>query len=285
MIIGITGPSGAGKTSISKLLKQKLSADIINADEIVKEMSVSGTEYFKEIVKVFGKDVLLDNGEINKSKLASIIFSDSLQRELLNSLTFKYIVDEIKTKVNSNKSEIVIIDAPLLIESKIHEMCDIVISVIADKDIKLKRICKRDNIDENTALKRIEAQPQNEFYIKNSNLVIINNKTNLENHIEDIKNLIKSDAIKSKEIVIIKNEDLKFIQFKKLLKYSELTHAFTLKPLDFGSNNTYEKIKEEADSNYKSICKLLNIDSQNIIRPYQTHTNNIKEANEEIRSI
>ena len=285
MRIGITGPSGAGKTSISKLLKQKLSADIINADEIVKEMSVSGTEYFKEIVKTFGENILLDNGEINKPKLANIIFSDASQRELLNSITFKYIVDEIKTKINSNKSEIVIIDAPLLIESRLHEMCDVVISVIVDKDIKLKRICKRDSIDESNALKRIEAQPQNEFYIKNSNLVIINNKANLENQIEDIKNLIESDAIKSKEIVIIKNEDLKFIQFKKMLEYSELVHVFTLKPLDFGSNDTYEKIKEEADSNYKSICKLLNIDSKNIIRPYQTHTNNIKEVNEEVRSI
>ena len=285
MIIGITGPSGAGKTSISKLLKEKLDADIINADEIVKEMSVSGTEYFKEIVKTFGENILLDNGEINKPKLANIIFSDASQRELLNSITFKYIVDEIKTKINSNKSEIVIIDAPLLIESRLHEMCDVVISVIVDKDIKLKRICKRDSIDESNALKRIEAQPQNEFYIKNSNLVIINNKANLENQIEDIKNLIESDAIKSKEIVIIKNEDLKFIQFKKMLEYSELVHAFTLKSLDFGSNGTYEKIKEEADNNYKSICKLLNIDSKNIIRPYQTHTNNIKEVNEEVRSI
>ena len=98
MRIGITGPSGAGKTSISKLLKEKLDADIINADEIVKEMSVSGTEYFKEIVKTFGENILLDNGEINKPKLANIIFSDASQRELLNSITFKYIVDEIKTK-------------------------------------------------------------------------------------------------------------------------------------------------------------------------------------------
>lgn len=285
MIIGITGPSGAGKTSISKLLKQKLSADIINADEIVKEMSVSGTEYFKEIVKTFGEDILLDNGEIDKTKLANIIFTDGSKREMLNSLTFKHIVEEIKRKVNLNENEIVIIDAPLLIESKLHEMCDVVISVIADKDLKLKRIRKRDNIDESTALKRIEAQPKNEFYIKKSNLVIINNKANLENQIGDIKNLIESDVIKSKEIVIIKNEDLKFIQFKKLLEYNELTHTFTLKPLDFGSNDTYEKIKKEADNNYKSICELLNIDSQNIIRPYQTHTNSIKEVNEEVRNI
>lgn len=285
MIIGITGNSGSGKTSMSKLLKKEFNADIINADEVVAEMSIKGTVYFKEIIKAFGEDVLLENGEINKAKLANIIFLSNEKREILNLLTFKYIVEEIKERVNLSKSEIVIIDAPLLIESKLNEICDIVISVIADEDVKLKRICKRDNIDKNTALNRIKAQPKNEFYIKNSNLVVINNdNSNLENQVEGIKELIKSEAIKSQEIVIIQNEDLKIMQFKRLLEYSDLLHAFTLKPFDFGSNDTYKEIKEEADNNYKSVCELLELDSKDVIRPYQTHTNNVKEVNEELRS-
>ena len=192
MIIGITGNSGSGKTSISKLLKEDLNADIINADEIVKEMSMPGTIYYEEIIKAFGEDILLQNGEIDKPKLADIIFKDNEKRDVLNSLTFKYIVDEIKTKLNSSKSEIVIIDAPLLIESKLNEICDIVISVIADEDVKLKRICARDNIDKNTALNRIKAQPKNEFYIKNSDLVVENNnESNLMDVIEEIKKWLK----------------------------------------------------------------------------------------------
>lgn len=286
MIIGITGPSGAGKTSISKLLKQKLSADIINADEIVKEMSVSGTEYFKEIVKTFGEDILLENGEINKTKLANIIFSDASQRELLNSLTYKYVVEEIKKQVKENEDKTIIIDAPLLIESKLNEICNIVISVIADEDVKLRRICARDDIDENSALNRIKSQPKNDFYIKNSEYVIINNdKSNLEKQTKGIIELIESKMVKSPETVVIQDGELKILQFKKLLEYKELVHAFTLKPLDFGSNNTYKKIKSEADNNYKSICELLNMDSKNIIRPFQTHTNKIKEVNEESRNI
>lgn len=281
MIIGITGNSGSGKTSISKLLKQDLNADIINADEAVKEMSMPGEAYYKEIIKAFGGDILLENCEINKPKLADIIFKDNEKREVLNSLTFKYIVDEIKTRADSSKSEIVIIDAPLLIESKLNEICDIVISIIADEDIKLKRICSRDNIDKNTALNRINAQPQNEFYIKNSNLVIINNNSDLEKQVKGIKELIESEAIKSEEIVIIKNEDIQFIQFKKLLKFEDLVHAFTIKSLDFGSNDTYKEIAESVNENYKSICELLKIDSKNVIRPYQTHTSNVKEVNDE----
>lgn len=285
MIIGITGNSGSGKTSISKLLKKELGANIINADEIVKEMSMPGAVYYNEIIKVFGEDIILDNGEINKPRLADIIFKSNEKRDVLNFLTFKYIVDEIKIRANSSKNETVIIDAPLLIESKLNEICDIVISVIADKDIKLKRICARDDIDENTALNRINAQPKNEFYIKKSNLVIINNNFDLQKQVEEIKELINSELLENEEIVIIQNENLKVMQFKKLLEFDNLVHAFTLKPIDIKNSNEYEENKEQIDNNLKLICKLLNLNIKNIIRPYQTHTNNIKEVNEEMRNV
>lgn len=256
---------------------------IIDADKVVKEMSMPGKVYFKEIVKVFGEDILLEDGEIDKSKLASIIFEDEDKRKILNSLTFKYVVEEISKRASLNRNKTVIIDAPLLIESKLNEICDIVISVIADEDIKIKRICLRDNIDEDTARKRINAQPKNDFYIKNSNLVIVNNdEYSLEKIVENIKEVIESKIIND-EVVVIQDANSRFLQFKKLLKYNDvLSHAFTLKPLDFGSNDTYQDRKEDFDNNYKSVCELLKLDSKKIVRPYQTHTNNVKEVAEEI---
>ncbi len=278
--IGVTGNSGSGKTLISSVLKKEYNTDIIDADKIVKEMSMQGTVYFKEIVKEFGKAILLENGQMDRQKLANIIFTNAKKRERLNSLTFKYVVEEIKKRISLTKNETVIIDAPLLIESNLNEICDIVISVIADENVKIHRICKRDNIDENLAKARISAQPNNDFYIKNSDLVIVNNDdSNIEENISSIKEIIESKMIKNKEIVVIQDRDIKILQFKKLLEYSNiLTHVFTLKPLDFGSNDTYKKIQEKANNNYKSLCELLNLDSTNIIRPYQTHTNNIKEV-------
>ena len=248
-------------------------------------MSMPGAVYYNKIVKTFGEDILLDNGEINKPKLADIIFKSSEKRDALNSLTFKYIVDEIKIRASSSEKETVIIDAPLLIESKLNEICEIVISVIADEDIKLQRICTRDNIDENIALNRINAQPKNEFYIKNSNLAIINNNnSNLEKQVQGIKELINSKLLKNEEVVIIQNEDLKIMQFKKLLEFNDLLHAFTLKPIDIKNSNEYEQNKEEVDKNYQLICELLKLDIKNIIRPYQSHTDNIKVVNEEMRN-
>lgn len=297
MIIGITGNSGSGKTSISRLLGTvpsghfaqsgtDLNAEIIDADKVVKEICVPGEDYFEEIVREFGRDILLDSGEINKKKFANVIFTDDKKRNAIDLLTFKYVVEEIKKRANLSKSQNVIIDAPLLIESGLNKICDIVISVIADESIKIKRICKRDNIEEKTAKERINAQAKNDFYIKNSNLVIVNNDDcDLEKQVRDIKEIIESKIINNPEIVIIKEKDLKLIQFKKLLEYSEtLSHCFTIKHFDFGSNDTYMQKKEEADNNYKSVCKLLNLDSKNIIRPYQTHTNNVKEVNDEARN-
>lgn len=285
MIIGITGNSGSGKTSICKELERKYNALIIDADKIVKELSMPHEKYFEEIINVFGNEILKENGELNKIKLADIIFSNHEKRETLNSITYKYVGEEIEKRAKASSKEIKIIDVPLLIESGINSICDTVISVIADEEIKIERICKRDNIDIEVAKKRLNAQEKNNFYIKNSNYVIINNNIDLEKQADDIMELIKSDIIYNPKIVIIQDKDLKILQFKDLLEYKEIAHAFTLKPLDFGSNDTYGKIKDEADNNYKSICKLLDIDSKNIIRPYQTHTNNVKEVNEESRNI
>lgn len=79
-------------------------------------------------------------------------------------------------------------------------------------------------------------------------------------------------------IVHIKQNGIEYIQFRRLLEYKDLVHCFTLKPLDFGDNSNYEEKKESVMQNYKKICNALNIDYKNIIRPYQTHTNNVKEV-------
>lgn len=83
--------------------------------------------------------------------------------------------------------------------------------------------------------------------------------------------------LSNENIIHIKKNGLEYIQFRRLLEYSDiLTHCFTLKPLDFGDNSNYEYKKDIVENNYKLICNELNIDYKNIIRPYQTHTNIVK---------
>lgn len=87
--------------------------------------------------------------------------------------------------------------------------------------------------------------------------------------------------LSNENVIHIKNKEIEYIQFKRLLEYGDiLTHAFTLKPLDFGDNGNFEDKKDVIINNYKQICNELNIDYKNIVRPYQTHTNNVKEVEE-----
>lgn len=194
-IIGITGSSGSGKTTVSNAFGEKYLAEIINADKVVKEMSIPGTEYMKKIEENFGKEVFLSDGNLNRKLLAEKIYHNSNDLETLNKLTFKYVVNEIKRRVLSVKNNIdfIVIDAPLLIESGLDKLCDYIIAVIADENVKIKRICARDDLSLDTAKKRLQIQKEDSFYVEKASFVISNNEENgLEEKIEDIvKQILK----------------------------------------------------------------------------------------------
>ena len=187
MIIGITGSSGAGKSTICEILQKEYNVKIINADKIAKKLSCKGTSYINEIIKKFGKDIVDEKGELKRKKLAQIIYNNSDKRKELNNCTFKYIKKEIEEEIKEiEKDEIIIIDAPLLFECGLEKLCDKVIGVISKRDLQIERIIVRDNIDYNQAESRLNAQEDNEFYIKKCDAIIENN-----NDIEDIEKKIR----------------------------------------------------------------------------------------------
>ena len=161
------------------------------------------------MVKQFGQEILLENKEINRPKLAQIIFSDNQKREELNKITCAHIAKKIKEEAKEETQRIAIIDAPLLIETKLNEICDIVVSVIANESTKIERICKRDNVDKKTAKQRLNSQLAEDTYIKNSNYVLINNNANLEKEAKDFLELLSNKNLFNKETVIIKNENIR----------------------------------------------------------------------------
>ena len=186
MILGITGSSGAGKSTVCEILERKYNSQTINADKIAKQLSKQGTSYLQEIVQNFGNDILLQNGELDRKKLANIIYSNSDKRDELNNITFKYIKNEIKDQITKSENNIIAIDAPLLLEANLQEICDKTIAVISeDRDLQIQRIIKRDNIDKEHAIARLNAQHPNEFYIQNCDDTLINDET-LEQQIEKL---------------------------------------------------------------------------------------------------
>lgn len=174
-IIGVTGSSGSGKSTASRIIKKELGAKVIDADRLVKQKQKPGQIYFKKIVELFGKEILQKDGSLNRRKIAEIIFQDELKKEELDKLTYKYVVEEIKNQIKGMKEEYVIIDAPLLIESKLNEICDVTVAIVSNEEEQIKRICKRDNIEENEAKLRIKAQKDNAFYKTNADYIVENN--------------------------------------------------------------------------------------------------------------
>ena len=177
MVIGITGSSGAGKSTICKMLKNEYKVKIINADKVAKKLSRKGTSYTIEIIEKFGKDIVDEEGELRRKRLAELIYNDSEKRKKLNNCTFKYIKKEIEKLVKKeiNTDNTVIIDAPLLFECELDKLCDKVIGIISKRELQIERIVARDNIDYETAEKRLNAQETNEFYVKKCNEIIENN--------------------------------------------------------------------------------------------------------------
>lgn len=197
MIIGITGSSGSGKSTVCRIIEENYHVKIINADDVARELSKKGTDYLNCIAQQFGSDILYETGELNRYKLSEIIYNDDIKREELNRCTLPYIVREIKNEIQLSKQETVIIDAPLLFESGLNEICNVVIGIISKKDIQIDRIIRRENITCEQAKKRIKAQQSNDFYIKNCN-DIIENDNDFSSIKEKIKNIAKKYKLKEK---------------------------------------------------------------------------------------
>lgn len=190
MIIGITGSSGAGKSTVCEMIEKTYNSKTITADKIARKLSEKGTEYLNEIIQRFGNNVLTENGDLNRRKLANIIYSSKQKRQELNQITFKYIKKEIEIEkeIKNSNNKIITIDAPLLIEADMKKLCDTTIAVVSeDKEIQIQRIIERDKIDRKHAVARLGAQHPNEFYTENCEYTIVNNEK-LE---EQIKNVIE----------------------------------------------------------------------------------------------
>jgi dephospho-CoA kinase len=173
-IIGITGGSGAGKTSAVKAL-QALGVMVLDCDEVYHELLISNIEMIKEIETAFS-DVTND-GIVNRRKLGEIVWNDPEALQKLNTITHRYVGAEIDRYLNAFQEQgasIVAIDAIALIESGQGKRCSIIVGVIAPQESRILRIMKRDNISKKRAQARINAQQPESFYIENCDYMLEN---------------------------------------------------------------------------------------------------------------
>lgn len=179
LVIGLTGQTGAGKSTVSKIFAENEFA-VINADLISRKVVEKGEKCLDELIDVFSPCILNDDGTLNRKMLGSIVFSDKTKLEMLNSIIYPYITSEILNEIR-NYSEsgykLILLDAPTLFESHADDFCEIIISVIADEEIREKRIIERDGLTQKQAQDRMNSQHDADFFAANSDFVIENNDT------------------------------------------------------------------------------------------------------------
>ena len=177
MVVGLTGQTGAGKSTVSKIFSANGFA-VIDADQVARRVVEKGTKCLDEIADFFGEGVICEDGSLNRKALAAIVFSDKAKLETLNTITYPYITGEIlrQIRVHSIKDEkLILLDAPTLFESRADDFCDIIISVLADPDIREKRIISRDGLTVEQARRRMNSQLDEEFFRSHSDYIIRNN--------------------------------------------------------------------------------------------------------------
>ena len=153
-VIGITGGTGAGKSVVSAYLKKR-GATIIDEDALSREITKEGGIALTEIDKAFPG--VIKEGVLDRKALGRIVFSDSGKLSVLNEITHKYIKKLTEERIE-NADGLIILDAPLLFEAGEDKLCDKVIFVTADEDVRIKRIMARDNLSFEDAKQRIDAR-------------------------------------------------------------------------------------------------------------------------------
>src|SRR5690625_884671 len=160
LVIGLTGSIGTGKSTIANQFK-KLNIPVIDADLIAREVVEPGKEAYNEIVNTFGQEIVQEDGSLNRPRLGGIVFADENKRKILNSIIHPAIRREMLRQRDfyiEQGEPCIVLDIPLLFESKLTNFVDKIIVVYTSKENQLQRILKRDDISEEEALQRMNAQ-------------------------------------------------------------------------------------------------------------------------------
>ncbi|MFA9558708.1 dephospho-CoA kinase [Evansella sp. AB-rgal1] len=176
MRIGLTGGIASGKSTVSRLLLQR-GYPIVDADVIAREVVLPGQDTYHAIIKEFGSSILHEDQTINRKKLGSIIFGNEIKRQKLNEIIHPAIRQAMKTKASEFEKKghaIVIMDIPLLLESKLTYMVEKILLVYVRKELQLVRLMDRDNFSKEEALQRIESQMSIEEKRKYADYIIDN---------------------------------------------------------------------------------------------------------------
>lgn len=177
MIVGLTGQTGAGKTTVSRRFAER-GFGIVDCDAVAREVTCLGSPCLSDLTAEFGTSIQNSDGSLHRHILGEIVFSHREKLERLNQIIFPYIRENVQEKISSFQKEgisIVILDAPTLFESGVDHICDYIVSVMAEAPLRQRRIMERDGLSEEDSRRRMDSQLPESFFEKHSDYIIRNN--------------------------------------------------------------------------------------------------------------
>lgn len=176
-VIGITGPTGAGKTTALNALVS-LGGTVIDADAVYHDLTVSSAPMRAELCARFGD--VYDGDALDRKKLGAIVFQDGAALADLNAITHKYVVAETERRIGQARTEgrpAAAVDAIALFESGLDRMCDVLLAIVAPADLRVKRIMAREGISEEYARMRVSAQHDSAWFSERCHITLENTET------------------------------------------------------------------------------------------------------------
>lgn len=178
-VIGLTGGIGSGKSRVAELLQQEFFAFIIYTDDIARDQMKKGGCSYEQVVKQFGTKILDENEEINRDKLAKIIFQQEELVKLLNSLTHPNVHQEVLRQIEEIKQKekqysVIIVETALLFEAGYQNFCDEIWYVHAPKKDRMIRLKESRGYSEEKIESIMRKQKTEEFFLKNCTVIIKN---------------------------------------------------------------------------------------------------------------
>lgn len=192
-VIGLTGGIGSGKTTVTDYLISR-GFHVLDADKIAREIVLPGSEMLIQLTAVFGRDILMEDGNLNRKKLGEIVFSDTEKKKTLDALMHTRILELIHERIlqfrEENEKKVIFIDAPLLFETGLNNSVGEIWVIDVDDETRIKRIMARDGLNREDIEKRISSQMTREE--KNSRAdVILDNTGDLQLLYQQIEELLK----------------------------------------------------------------------------------------------
>ena len=174
-VIGCTGGIGSGKTTVCALLRER-GAHIVDADDISRRLSARGGPSYRPIIDAFGPEIIRDDGEIDRPRLAAIVFRDPSLLDRLESIVHPYVEREVTDEIAEHRDRVVVVDHPLLVETDGRARFGLegILVVDAPIDIALERLVRIRRMDPEDARLRIAAQMSREERLRRADFIIMN---------------------------------------------------------------------------------------------------------------